>query len=387
MVVVWMLVLSFLVFPSQNMAAQSGGGDERLFLPSVMTIDGEEDTAPSGLVARKDVSLADQETAEEFWTREAIAAAMPMELPIQMGPATVDEAAVAAAEVGGIPGSTAAGAAAPGADAAAQTAFAEDWAAIAAGLDSPSAVDGSSQVYTHYIANQAAALANIYPNRWVGRLSFSTPSGTSNCSATSISGNNIVTAAHCIYDTTNNRWYSNWVFSPSYRNGSAPYGTFVAQTCWVLTTWINLTGGFNINTWSQHDVAVCKMRPNSAGTTLNNAVGWAGRQWNWPYARHFHILGYPFNDYNDAAIANAGRYLHACVAESFQQTTETRGAGCFVSRGMSGGPWLIGYAPTVATGAVDGVSSGFFIGTQNLYGPRFNSNNIVLLCAATVAAC
>jgi hypothetical protein len=124
------------------------------------------------------------------------------------------------------------------------------------------------------------------------------------------------------------------------------------------------------------------MGTNSAGTTLNNAVGWMGRQWNFPYIRHFHNLGYPFRNYNDAIITDAGKFLHACVAESFQQTTETRGAGCNVSRGMSGGPWVIGYAPTVVSGWADGVNSGFFIGTQNLYSGRFNSNNIVVLCNA-----
>jgi hypothetical protein len=43
---------------------------------------------------------------------------------------------------------------------------------------------------------------------------------------------------------------------------------------------------------------------------------------------------------------------------------------------------MVGYAPAVVSGAADGVNSGFFIGTQNMYGPRFNSNNIVVLCTA-----
>ena len=34
------------------------------------------------------------------------------------------------------------------------------------------------------------------------------------------------------------------------------------------------------------------------------------------------------------------------------------------------------------SGAADGVNSGFFVGTQNLYSARFNSNNIVPLCNA-----
>lgn len=179
--------------------------------------------------------------------------------------------------------------------------------------------------------------------------------------------------------------YSNWVLSPAYRNGSIPYGTFAATRCWVLSAWGQLTGNYAINTWARYDVGVCKMGNNSSGTTLNNAVGWMGRQWNQPYTRHFYDLGYPFRNFNNALLPSAGQYLRACVAESFQQTTETRGLGCNFGGGISGGPWIVNYAPTVVSGHADGVNSGLFIGTQNLYGARFNSNNIVPLC--TAAAC
>jgi hypothetical protein len=195
----------------------------------------------------------------------------------------------------------------------------------------------------------------------------------------------MLTAAHCLYNSSNNTWYSNWVFTPAYRNGAAPYGTFAATTCFVLTAWVNLSGSYAINTWARHDVGVCRMGRNSAGTTLNNAVGFMGRQWNWPYVRHFHNLGYPFRSYTDALLPNAGLYLRLCASESFQQTTETRGAGCNWGRGISGGPWMAGYTPTQVAGAADGVNSGLIIGTQNLYAARFNSNNIVVLCNA--AAC
>ena len=79
----------------------------------------------------------------------------------------------------------------------------------------------------------------------------------------------------------------------------------------MLTAWVNLTGGFAINTWTRHDVGVCKMGNNTAGQTMNNAVGWMGRQWNFPYVRHFHDLGYPFRDYNDAAARRRGEVAAA----------------------------------------------------------------------------
>lgn len=342
-----------------------------------------------GLVESKVISRAEQKAALAFWTREAVAAAPAMQLQADFSSAEVDAAALAealsASELAGPPGFVAGGAAAPGADKAAQKAYSRDWAALAedaiesAELSEPT---GTSQVYTSYIVNKASALWKIYPHRWVGRLSFSTPSGTSYCSGTSISGNIVLTAAHCVYDSTNNTWYSNWVFTPAYRNAAAPYGTFAATSCTILTAWINLSGSFSINTWTQHDVAVCNMGNNSNGQTLNAAVGFMGRQWNQSYIRHFHDLGYPFRDYNTALITDSGKWLRTCIAEAFQQTTEVRGIGCNWGGGISGGPWVVNYTPAVVAGFADGVNSGIFVGTQNMYGARFNSNNIVPLCTA-----
>lgn len=324
-----------------------------------------------------------QQAVLNFWTREEIAAAQPMDLLVQSGAAKVDVAALSEPGTVDASGFVPAGVAAPDADIAAQAAYPEDWAALeesaVAIADEPT---GTSQIFTSYTINQLSALQRVYPHRWVGRLSFTTPGGTSYCSATAISGNNIVTAAHCLYDTTNNRWYSNWVFTPAYRAGNAPYGTFPWRACSILSAWVNLSGSYSINNWARYDVGVCTMGANSSGTSLNAAVGFAGRSWNFPYARHYHNQGYPFRDYNNNLLTNAGQYLRTCVAESFQQTTDTRGMGCNLGGGISGGAWMTNYQVNVVSGYVDGVNSGLFLGTQNIYGPRFTSNNIVLLCNA-----
>ncbi len=332
-------------------------------------------------------TAAQQKATLAFWTRDAIANAQPMEMPSQGGSAQADEAAAFEQDAfAGQFGFSPAGAAAPNADRIAQAAYSRDWGM--ARVDIPmdalamDGLEGTSQTYTSYIVNQWSPAQTIYPHKWIGRLSFSTTGGTSYCSATAISGNVMLTAAHCLYDSTNNKWYSNWAFTPAYRNGSAPYGTFPWSSCKVLTAWVNLSGGFSINSWTRYDVGVCKMANNSAGQSLNGAVGNMGRQWNYGYVRHFHNLGYPFRDYNDAVLTDAGKYLRTCAAESFQQTTDTRGAGCNWSRGISGGPWMTAYAPNVVSGYADGVNSGFFVGTQNLYAIRFTSNNIVVLCNA-----
>jgi V8-like Glu-specific endopeptidase len=348
------------------------------------TVDNRPEAA-GGVVSAKVISPAQQKAALAFWTRDQIAKAQPLEIQVDRGAASVDESAVSRADAfAGQFSSVSAGAAAPDANQKAQAAYPRDWA-MARAADESAAADeptGTSATYTSYTVNQWVPAQTVYPHKWIGRLSFKTSGGTSYCSGTAVSGNVMVTAAHCIYDSTNNVWYNSWVFTPAYRNGSAPYGSFAASTCWVLTAWVNLTGGYSINTWTRYDVGVCKMGNNSAGQTLNSAVGYMGRSWNYGYFRHFHDLGYPFKDYNNVYITNAGLFLRTCAAESFQQTTDTLGMGCNWGGGISGGPWMTGYAPNVVSGQVNSVNSGLYIGAQNLYGIRFTSSNIVPLCTA-----
>jgi len=352
----------------------------------------------ASLTISKSVSPNQQSAASSFWTAERISAAKPFPMPIDYGSSEVDTQAIQeAAENLGQPGMTppSKGQVNPGGSTG-MSLQADDGSDLDidgvmsdAGMDvtfqagsltgSP---EGTSQIYTSYLVNNKAPLWQVYPHVWVGRLSFSTPQGTSYCSATAFPNNTIVTAAHCVYDTTNNRWYSNWAFSPAYRNGASPYGNFAATTCWVLTAWSNLSGSYNINTWARHDVAVCKMGNNASGQTLNSRVGYAGKMWNYGYNQLHFNSGYPWNDYRNIGLTDAGKYLRNCTAESFQQTTDTLGSGCNWGPGISGGSWMVGYKALEVSGWVNSVNSGLYINTQNLYGARFNSNNIVPLCTA-----
>ena len=343
----------------------------------------------SKMVTTKQISLAEQKAALALWTHAAIESAPAFTMPVDSGQPGIDTAGIIpAAGLSTLGFSSASGKAVANSNAVARKALAADWnASTAAALDtaevSPEVVaEGTSQTYTSYIVNSWAPAQTIYPHKWVGRLSFKTAGGTSYCSATSISNNNFVTAAHCVYDTTNNVWYSGWAFTPAYRNGSAPYGTFAATYCTVLTSWINLSGSYSINSWTRYDVAVCSVGKNTAGQTLNGAVGWAGRQWNYGYTRNFFDMGYPFKDTSNVVLSGAGLYLRTCTAESFQQTTDTLGMGCNWGPGISGGPWLIGYNPNVVSGAVNSVNSGMYIGQANMYGIRFTDYNIVPVCTA-----
>lgn len=318
--------------------------------------------------------------ALNYWTRERLAAAQPLPMPtvssLPRAPRSRPSVLVGQTAVGGAP--------AANADAEAQAAYPADWAMLeeSALAVEPASPDGTFGVYTSYIVNALAPLWKTAGHRPIGRLSFTTSGGTSYCSASVVSGNNIiVTAAHCVYDTTNNVFYNNWVFSPAFRNTAAPYGTFPYQTCWVLNSWVALTGSYSINTWADDDVAVCKMGNNSAGQSLSSKTGWFGRMWDFGYIQNVNNLGYPFRDYNLNLLTNAGKHLRLCGNETFQQATNVMGGGCNWGPGISGGPWVVSYDPfDPVTSYVDVVNSGLFSGQQNLYGGRFTSSNIVVLC-------
>ena len=366
-----LLVAVFLMLSSQVQAKAT---------PRVEGISSQEN-----LITQKVISVGEQEAALSFWTRDVIAAARPLPIPVQLTPDEIDQPTVGELQMTGEPGFVAPALAAPDADAIARAAYPDDWASLEEMASSPpnlSEVSGTSGVYTAYTINQWSSAQTIYPHRWVGRLSFSTSGGTNYCSGSAIAGNVMLTAAHCLYDTTSNVWFSNFVFSPAYRNGSTPYGTFAATNCYVLTSWVNLSGSYNISSWAPHDVGVCKMGNNSSGQTLNQAVGSLGRQQNQSVTRHFHNMGYPWNNYNNVPLTDAGKYLRTCVAESAQYAPEVLRMGCSYGGGISGGPWVTSYAINVVSGHANGVNSGIFIGQQNIYAGRFNSNNIVPLCNA-----
>jgi hypothetical protein len=348
------------------------------------------------LTVSRTVSAEHQAAASAYWTRSRIAAARPMTLPRDTGPAeVVTPDGPRSAEPMGV---SAPGRPAPNAGRVARAAYPHDWAAVDEDpeLDEPFSREdgavpqhpmdvqtGTAGVFTSYDVNTNAALWQIAPHRWSGRLAFTVPGGTATCSATVISGNNIVTAAHCVYDTASNKWYANWVFAPAYRSGSAPYGTFPVRTCSVLSAYVNQVAPYQINTWTRHDVAVCTLNTNSAAQTVNAAVGWAGRLWNAGNTQLVFNSGYPAYTYADTLIGNGpAQYLRSCTAETFLQTTETLGSGCSWGRGISGGGWLVNYKPFVQSGMVNSVNSGGYLGVPNIYGARFNSNNIVPLCNA-----
>lgn len=207
----------------------------------------------------------------------------------------------------------------------------------------------------------------------IGRLF--TNAGT--CSASVVSGNNIiVTAAHCCWDRGNRNWIGGWSFSPAYNNGNAPYGTFTWSQARVLNSWIN-------NGDIASDVCLIALANDSAGRGITYYTGWLGRSWNYGSVLSQHALGYPGN-------LGGGNTLQLCAAESFSPSASCGGnsvlnMGCSMTFGSSGGPWIRDYrGGNHVDSVVHGYESQTCTGTfgQTFNGARFTSNNIAALCTA-----
>jgi V8-like Glu-specific endopeptidase len=363
--------------------------------PSFAQIDADQ--AAASQVTTITATQAEQQAALAAWTREARLAAKPLSLPV-MTAADINAAATEAEAIG-VSGSVAGGRPNRNAEAAARSQYPEEWQELSEELEEQSLLEdesvgknnlyapliiqggeqgvtasdvtspyGTAGVYTSYLGNFYSQMYRYYPYHAVGKLYIT---GGGYCSASVISPNNIiVTAAHCVYDTVNNRWLNGWTFVPADRNGTAPYGSFP----WVSASILNAYISASSNT-ARYDVAVIKLGNNSAGRPVTYYTGWLGRSWNYNYVQSLHAVGYPSN-------LNSGRYTYLCAAETASGGTDVLRMGCNMTFGSSGGPWIRVFAP-YATGArnyVNSVVSGGTPGTNTFYGIRFTSSNIVTLC-------
>jgi V8-like Glu-specific endopeptidase len=314
--------------------------------------------------------------ASTYWTDERVLSAQPHPFYTPPVGAVSESLGVPLGPAGSTAGSVGgASAAADAALAAAAAEAADDVAASAGELDDPTP-SGTPNVYDSDYVNRNTRLQRQYPYRAIGKLLF-TPAGggSSYCSASVISPNNIiVTAAHCCHNRT--RFHSNWAFVPAMRSTTRPYGTFAWTSARILTAWI--TSGTR-----DTDVCVLTLGPNANGQTVSSLVGWLGRSWNFSNVQHHFAFGYPSN-------ISSGLYKYEASAESYANCGNglVNAMGSPMTFGSSGGPWIrvfkrytsgaMNYVNTVVSG-YDACTGAF---GQSFNGPRFTSNNIVPLCTA-----
>jgi hypothetical protein len=210
------------------------------------------------------------------------------------------------------------------------------------------------------------------PDRLNGRVFFTkylfgVPFGGT-CSGTSVnsSGKSLVwTAGHCIHGGSGFGYHSDWIFVPAYRSDPAvccPYGKWPAKQLQTLKGWSH-------DSDNSYDFGAVIVWRNSDGTRLTNLIGGHGILFNQNRTQLVYIFGYPSQSPYD------GKSQYRCVTFSSEDDDigdgpEAMGALCGMTKGSSGGGWIINMSSN-NIGSVHSVNSYQYPDEEDdvMYGP------------------
>jgi V8-like Glu-specific endopeptidase len=200
----------------------------------------------------------------------------------------------------------------------------------------------------------------VYPYRTQGKVFFKQGGGNYVCSATVVNTPNkrvVFTAGHCVYDPGSQTVSTNFSFVPGYRNGTRPYGTFVATKLFAPTGWIQAED-------FSYDMAAAVL---GGAKQVATTVGSRGIKFNLARQQNFVSFGYP------AAAPFNGETLYSCPSpykgqDPTTSNPRTQWITCNMTGGSSGGGWI------VQSKYLNSVNSyGYTSQPNRMYGPYFGT--------------
>lgn len=234
--------------------------------------------------------------------------------------------------------------------------------ASSTGISSQDYGTGNANGIVPFTTSQTDALhdttSKYYPFSAVGRLYFNEPSGTYVCSASLIKPGIIVTAAHCVANYGQNKFYTNWQFTPAWDNGLAPYGVISGTAAYVLNSYLNGTDSCaQAGVICVDDVALIVLSSNIGKTT-----GWLGYGYgNYGYANSNGVLLQQITQLGYPVALDGGSVQERTDSQGYVSGVDSSNntiIGSLQTGGSSGGPWImnLGTEPTLSIGS--GVSYG-----------------------------
>jgi V8-like Glu-specific endopeptidase len=210
----------------------------------------------------------------------------------------------------------------------------------------------STRVFPLFTGTSAGFSADrAYPYITVGKLFFSIGGTPYVCSASVIQHRIVATAGHCVHSGTTGGFYSNWVFVPAFRDGTAPLLSWNWRSVIVTGAWAG--GGGAVPNAADYAMIEFADQPvgNSRAVALGDLTGWLGWQTLSLAANHTSKLGYPCN-------------LDSCqkmqdVTSSALRTVAPNNVeyGSDATGGSSGGPWVQNFQVTQVGGGT-GLNTG-----------------------------
>ncbi len=216
----------------------------------------------------------------------------------------------------------------------------------------------------------APAQAAASPTPMVGKVFFKLGDKEYWCSGSVVHSkyrNLVATAGHCGWSLGQNKPVENWVFIPSYANGSTDAGIYVGHTLYLHEdfsgagdydrdyAFVTVYRGF---TW--------KGNQRVQGGRLEDKVGAFQFSSTKGRSRPVSVFGYPAGAHPDGTRPFDGQTVRSCAG-----TTRATAASaptyllengvllnpCKFTAGASGGPWVLSWDPAKKTGFLNGVTS------------------------------
>jgi V8-like Glu-specific endopeptidase len=207
----------------------------------------------------------------------------------------------------------------------------------------------------------------VYPYRTAGKLFFRDPRTNRNsvCSASVLRPRIVVTAGHCVTrpstDPAQRYFFTNFLFVPSFNNGTAPYGSWTSGQQWVLNAW-HLSNG---NVPNPGDVAFLIISDQTvSGQTrrIGDVTGWLGWRTQSLSRNHVKMLGYPCN------LDSCARMEQTDAGSFADGGSNTFVYGSAMRGGASGGPWIQDFGVAPAGGATGLLGNNYLVAVTS-YGP------------------
>jgi glutamyl endopeptidase len=122
-----------------------------------------------------------------------------------------------------------------------------------------------------------------FPYRAIAYLVVTFPHSSGSCTGWFIGPRTVITAGHCVYDTSLNEWATSIKVYPGRNGASAPYGVTTSHHLYSVTGW-------TVNESSNYDYGAIM-----TNDTKGNTVGWFGYRWQSSnsFPGNFTVSGYP----------------------------------------------------------------------------------------------